>query len=983
MYILFFHIDDHFPLEEFQLTPLSNYEDIGRYSIQTCQGILMLRRAAILLSGRQRPNLLRHYSTAKIPKVEKLSISLLNDAPIIETSSLPSETKRRTKKHDRGGMETKNSLPPALKYVRDVMDKYEGHVVITQIGSFYELYFEHATNYAPKLNITLTSKETTNGRVPFAGFPVNQLNRHLKVLVKKHGLSVAVCDQFKTKSSITNEGNLFSRRVTRIVTPGTFIDEACENFQENQFLLTIDFPENALKRSADLNTPVGLCWCDISTGEIFVQQSYLKDLASSITRIKPMEILLDEDLLQFDLTSGEWYSELIELKKYFVKYQKMPSKHRTIQSFEKLFANNYDDLGIVLSTFTQKEIAAFRNLLLYIEEHLPDMNTNLELPQKQLITDIMQIDSRTSVALELHSTMREHHKKGSLLSTIRRTVTTSGTRLLTQWLSAPSMDIKEIKKRQALVEFFKNNISSTDILIRYLKETSDMSRILQRFSFGRGDSLELIQLSKSLQKCNEIATFLQQNMEHSSKTTEKVIQNISKELIFKDSIVDKVLSAINEDSLIKQRNDKYEEGSTKNIQADVEESEKPVEDETWILLPNASKKLQKYHTNYRELLKEKDKLLDWYKDWFTTRFKLKNVNLKQKNSGEFCIHISGGPANLAELDKYVDEQNQKLGVGEKFHIIQRSKQTRWITHDKWESLSQQIEAIYLLIKTEEERTIKRFQKEYIDLSSQIRRLSQTLDYIDVLSSFAKLAIEQRLVQPKITQGTDLDIKNGRHLVVESGMAQSSLESFTPNDCRISSGELWVITGPNMGGKSTFLRQNAIIVILAQIGSYVPCESAVIGLVDKIFSRVGSADDLYNEMSTFMVEMIETSYILKGASERSLAILDEIGRGTSRTEGVAVAYATLKYLVEKNKCRALFATHFGSELSDTIKNTVDNKFIDSVSFYKTGIIGDDTNFFYDHKLKPGVCHISDAVKVAKLAGFPKEALEIASEVLKQS
>ena len=939
----------------------------------------MYRRSTALLIPYFRSSFLRRSSTVQTPKTEKLKISLLNDDTLIETESLPTSA-IRTKSSDRGGRETRNSLPPSLQYVRDVMDKYTGHVVLTQIGSFYELYFEHATIYAPILNITLTSKSIVSGKVPFAGFPLNQLNRHLKVLVKQYGYSVAVCDQFKHETLVDNDKNKFMRRVTRIVTPGTFIDEAFENFQENQYLLTVHFSENCMKRAADLNIPVGLSWCDISTGEIFVQQVYLKDLVSSITRIRPMEVLLDEEIMPVEITNGEWYKELTELKKYFIKYQKMPSKHRPIQSFFKLFSNAEGDIGRSLGNFTQKEIAALRNLLLYIEEHLPDINTNLELPQKQLITDIMQIDSRTSTALELHSTMRKHHKKGSLLSTIRRTVTTSGTRLLTQWLSAPSMDINEIKNRQSLVLLFKDNFDYTESLIRYLKETADMSRIIQRFSFGRGDPLELIQIAKSLRKCKEISEYLQTNVHPSTKKTEKLIKNITKQLNFEDPIVEKVISSLNEESLIKQWSEKYERDDEEKFDASEENQER--KSLVMIMKPSASQKLKEYYKSYNILIKEKESLLQWYKDWFLERFKLKNVSLKQKNSGEFCIHLSGSIANVVEFDKYIEQQKDSSQAHSGFHVLQKSRQTRWIIHDKWETLSREIEVVGALIKNEEERLINQFQKDFISLSPMIRSLSQTLDYMDVLTSFAKLAIEQRLVLPKVTQGTELNIKGGRHLVVEASISQKSLESFTPNDCQINSGELWVITGPNMGGKSTFLRQNAIIVILAQIGSFVPCESAVIGLVDKIFSRVGSADDLYNEMSTFMVEMIETSYILKGATNRSMAILDEIGRGTSRSEGVAIAYATLKYLTTTNACRALFATHFGTELASTINSTSNEEFINNISFFKTGIIGDNSNFYYDHKLKPGICSKSDAIKVAKLAGFPEEALEIASTLLEE-
>lgn len=523
----------------------------------------------------------RSISSSTQPIKEKLSISLLPQYEV-DTETVPTSLTRA--KIDRGDRQQTNSLPPTLQYVRDIMDKYEDHIVITQIGSFYELYFEHATIYAPKLNITLTCKELTTGRVAFAGFPLHQLYRHLKVLVKDHGYSVAISDQFKTDTIVKNDKNRFLRRVTRIVTPGTFIDEAFENLQENQFLLNIEFPENCFKKLPDVNTQIGLCWCDISTGELFVQLVCLKDLVSSITRIRPREILLDESVLPSKISDGVWYPELIELKKYFVKYQKLPSKHRTIGSFKKLFASGDDgkDFDLLIETLSQKEIAAFRNTLLYIEEHLPDMNTNLQLPKKQLTADIVQIDSRTSAALELHTTMRENHKKGSLLSTIRRTVTPSGTRLLTQWLSAPSMNIDEIKKRQTFVKLFKSNYTSTETLISFLKMTADMTRILQRFSFGKGEPVELIQLSHSLKQCKEISYFLENSFDFPNKKVSKIVRELGDGLRFTDPIVDDVLNSLNEEILLKQSNTMSNKDSKDDSEDEVFNSS------IWMVKPEAS-----------------------------------------------------------------------------------------------------------------------------------------------------------------------------------------------------------------------------------------------------------------------------------------------------------------------------------------------------------------------------------------------------------
>lgn len=449
-------------------------------------------------------------------------------------------------------------LSPSLRYVRNLIDEHEGNVVLTQIGSFYELYFEQAVKYAPILNISLTNRTYAHGKVPFAGFPVPQLGRHLKILVNDFGYNVVIAEQFKKNDVAENEQYKFIRRVTRIVTPGTFIDEAFENFQENSYLLSIEFPENCMKRIALGDLKLGLSWCDVSTGEVFVQQMFLKDLISSITRIRPKEIILNEDLYKNNIVSGEWYPELVALKKYFLNYQRMPSQHRTIESFYDLFTSGNTDsvirqLKLQFQTFTQKELAALRNILIYISDHLPNISTNLQIPQREITTSIMQIDSRTSSALELHSTVRNNSKKGTLLSSIRRTITPSGTRLLTQWLSGPSLDLKEIRNRQKLVSYFMENPDIMEHIIQILKDTCDITRVLQKFSFRRGEIIELIQLAKTLQHANTIREYLteQLSLKKVNSAVKTLLQDHLKTLAFEESAIDKILLYLNEDELLK------------------------------------------------------------------------------------------------------------------------------------------------------------------------------------------------------------------------------------------------------------------------------------------------------------------------------------------------------------------------------------------------------------------------------------------------
>ncbi|QLG70322.1 hypothetical protein HG535_0A02600 [Zygotorulaspora mrakii] len=931
--------------------------------------------------------------SSQVPALTKLRIifdttSKDNEADM-PTNSAPLDTTQDKILTASGGSGThgaaKDLLPPTLLYVRDLMDRYENHVVLTQMGSFYELYFEQATTYAPKLNISLTNRTYSCGKVPFAGFPVHQLSRHLKVLVNHYGYSVTIADQFKKNNDADNESFRFFRRVTRIVTPGTFIDEAFENLQENTFLLNLEFPENSMEKPAESNLKIGLCWCDVSTGEIFVQQVILRDLISAVTRIQPREILLDQSLSRYNLEAGSWYSELVELRKYFIKYQKAPSQHRTISSFFGLFAaagsseGGIRQLKIQLQHFTQKEITALRRILVYVCDHLPDCTMNFQLPQRRITSSIMQIDSRTSRALELHATVRDNRVRGTLFSTIRRTVTPLGTRLLAQWLSGPSLDLHEIKNRQKLVEFFKNNSDTRESLRSMLKSIHDLPRILQKFSFGRGEASELMQIAGSLKTASIIKKLLKNEAQKSERKTEVLLHSFVTGLEFDGTLILDVLKYLNEDELIKSQkrtDEKMEELPNNSPDSRSVDIFKLV---SWSVHPSYSESLQDLHEKYQQVWLEKEKLRLTYQNFFVEKEGAKSLTLKQRQNGEYALYLQGSSNNLKKISEFI--RNGFNFEGYPFQILQQATQTRWLSHKLWSNNGYELELALLRIKKEEMHIIDRFKGQFLEKSAEIRKISEILGYIDVLASFGALALEKSLVCPRMDKTNKLEIIGGRHLMVEEGISNRSLEKFIKNDCALEGGKSWIITGPNMGGKSTFLRQNAIIVILAQMGSFIPCLKAQIGLVDKIFTRVGSADDLYNEMSTFMVEMIETSFILRGATDRSLAILDEIGRGTSGKEGVGIAYATLRHLIESNRCRSLFATHYGQELNEIISSKLGEDIKNKIEFFKsTTIETSDSDFCYDYKLKSGICSVSEAIKVAKAAGFPKEALETARALL---
>lgn len=820
-----------------------------------------------------------------------------------------------------------------------------------------------------------------------AGFPIGQLDRYLKILVQDLGLSVAVADQFERETDAINDPFKFNRRVARIVTPGTLIDEAFLNFQENNFLLSINFPSDAVNKVADPTTVIGLAWIDLSLGEFYVQETELKDLISDISRIRPSEILLDDELISANLESGKWFSDLIELKRYFIKYQKV--SRRPIERYLEMFDEDQLTTEKSFQNLTQKETASSLSVLEYVRQHLPESEVIFELPERKMRDSIMQIDARTMDALELHKTVRENSKKGSLVNVIRRTSTQSGARLLTEWISAPSMDLKEIRRRQKMVMFLMKFPSLQLFTSKQLSKTSDMVRLLQRLSLSRGRATDLLQLARSLKMVEKIRSKLGEFVNESS-APKMLLRKLYKHLKSPIELADEILDCIDEDALLESQyqqeqiladiqSSNINEASSSNnpsiskANTKKERMKDPID--FWIMKPHASETLVKLHEELNLKEQEKKTLELYYKNIAPKGVR---VELRWTPALGHVAHISGNGV-ATEFIKEINGQ-----------IVSKSQSTKWAYVGKWTEIGKERDSLRERLRNEERQVFLILQKKVLKKMSLIREVSHTLDYIDVTLSFAKLADEKQLVCPIVDNSTQLDIIDGRHVVVEEGLKKNA-HSFVPNNCSVGKdGQLWLVSGPNMGGKSTFLRQNALITILAQVGCFVPAKYAKIGLVDKIFSRVGAADDLYRELSTFMVEMLETSFILKNATSKSLAIVDEIGRGTSGREGLAIAYSTLSYLVENNCTRTLFATHFGPELYKLIsKDDILNK---KVAYYCTDVISVgnptisqsrnlDKSFIFSHKLRSGISKQSHGIVVAGMAGMPLGALKIAEDTLK--
>ncbi|EGW34258.1 uncharacterized protein SPAPADRAFT_148870 [Spathaspora passalidarum NRRL Y-27907] len=879
---------------------------------------------------------------------------------------------------DRGGRKQDKSLTALYATIRRLIDKNPGSASLVQVGSFYEMYFEQAEQYAPKLGLKLAIKRTKNYAIPMAGFPLSQLRKYVEILVHEIGVNVAIIEQYPTSDAV-QLNNLIHRKISRIVSPGTLIDESFLNYNSNNYLLAISFPPHLTDLPPDPQTPVGLAWVDISVGESFIQQTTLKDLSADISRISPSEILLTQDCQPLELHTGKWESSLQILRKYFLRYHSAQHSDLKLQ-----FKSSLQATRRALQNLSVRDHSALNMILSYVRINLPEANFSLELPTYYYNKNVLQMDPRTREALELteRSVNGRASVIGSFLTTIRETATASGSRLLTQWIKSPILDIRELQRRQGYVKLFLDYPMLRRTMRMHLSQIGDFIRFVQRLTVGTGDDVvQLVSIADSLSKLQKLEEYLKE--EYAKQKDMTVLGDFLKKFHVPTGIADEIHKTIYIKPVIK-----------------VEDSEEKVDESDESALEMDMDKYRIKQTD--ELSNEPDFSFSVNRDFNETLSKLHSDldNLERKEQ----VQIANVQQILTEIDpkltvskkeqygRYSDvlyisgKQKSIVTAFEKFdQDVRERKQKSFIYKPKeWDDLQRKIHEIHNAIVSEERKIIEYLKVKVIDEIPAIRHVSRLVDFLDVTSSFSILAQENHWTCPELTDSPCLEIKQGRHVVVESSLREGG-GNFTPNNTNLGTdGKLWVISGPNMGGKSTFLRQNALIVILAQIGSYVPCEYAKVGIVDKIFTRIGASDDLFNDLSTFMVEMVETSNILRNASSRSLAIVDEIGRGTSGKEGMAIAYATLRNLVEVNQCRTLFATHFGKELQSILQsNNVDQK---DIRYYRTRVLVNESDsefekkWIIDHHLEPGISETSNAIEVAQMAGFPERALDVARDVL---
>lgn len=830
----------------------------------------------------------------------------------------------------------------------------------------------------------------------------------MKILVQDLNRHVAISEEFPrtVTGKVKSGGLLFERRVARIVTPGTLVDEKFITATENNFLLAI-VGESANEVSSDDTPSVGLAWMDLSTGELYTQATTSTNLGSDLLRVSPREIVIKQDM------SRRTHQILLQTLEKETTTLTHYSKPLSLQSVAAWASRLESPVSLSdASEFTEEEISAGSLLLEYARDQLLDSGMKLQPPIRRIESDNMGIDKNTMRGLEIleRAQMSTAGTKGSLLHSVRRTVTKGGARLLRERISSPSTSLKIINQRLNLVESFVNQPELRSRLTSFLEQTFDSQRIAQKFALGKGDADDLVNLHRTITATSNITQIFQLFMDVLEQPLKSSILSQLSKLTLESPLrlAQTIAHAVDEDALLAHHLEEMREsaeivsrahdnlnasgnvedaqmiaGKAKSrgiklmqidkslgdrIESDIDgvELDTPLQNlpyieieevevestnsdsskESWVMRRTASVILGNLHSELDDLMRQKTKLTQTLQDTAGAG----SLSLRWTPGLGHHIHVKG----VRDIRNTLERLPLARNVGS-------SKSTRTFYISDWSKLGSQIDQIRLQMRTEEQKVFQTLRDGVIANLASLRRNAAVLDELDVACAFATLSVERNLIRPILNNSRSHKIIDGKHPTVMLGLDEQG-RGFVSNDCLVGDNErVWLITGPNMAGKSTFLRQNALISILAQVGCFVPAKYAEIGIVDQIFSRIGSADNLYQDQSTFMIEMLETANILNKATPRSFVIMDEVGRGTTPEDGIAISYACLHHLYNTNKCRTLFATHF-HKLCDMTSSW------SQLANYCTDV-RDDANgtFSYIHRLRPGVNRESHALKVAELAG----------------
>lgn len=799
-----------------------------------------------------------------------------------------------------------------------------------RMGDFYELFYDDAIKASAILDIALTKRGKNQGHdIAMCGVPVHSYEPYLAKLIQ-NGMRVAICEQTETpeeakarakKSGKSTSKILVNREVIRVVTQGTLTEENLLDARQNNFICCI---------LADDTETYALSWLDISTGALTTQECSKNDLRSSLDRISPQEILIAQSLADKNIFALLPYQHCLSpLLAYSA--QDVDSLILQVRAFYN--ADN-EDLFEHQSTL---ELAAAGALISYIEKTQKGKIPYICRPKKLLHSDILNIDSATFRNLEIIKTL-SGERRGTLLHVLDRTVTSCGSRLLQTWLSSPLTCPQAISSRLDKLSFFLKEGPIRNSTQALLQKCSDMERALSRLSLGRGSPRDMISIRITLENCSEILSCLR-SCPSSDDVLHELIQNLN--LVSSlHSLTETLRAALCDNPpVIFRDGDFIRSGYDATLD-----------------------KMRSFRDDSRKIIAGLQAQYQKIVNTDTLKIKYNNVLgyfIEVPARRATSLMATSGSANENHDSIFIHRQT--LANAARFTTIELSNIEREIL-----SCAEKIVAIEMRIFSE-------LLADILQHAPTLSLLSHTLATIDVTCGLSEVALDMNYCRPIVDNSYSFEIKNGRHPVVEMVLRQKA-EPFVDNDCNLGPGlRLWLLTGPNMAGKSTFLRQNALIAIMAQIGSFVPADYAHVGVIDRLFSRVGAADDLARGQSTFMVEMVETATILNLATDRSFVILDEIGRGTATYDGLSIAWSCIEYLHDVNRCRSLFATHYHELTLLSSKLSFLSCHCLAVKEWKGDIV-------FLHRVIEGSADKSYGIHVAKLAGLPAKVITRASQIL---
>ncbi len=824
-------------------------------------------------------------------------------------------------------IDTIGKTSPMMVQYLTIKDNHLDCLLFYRMGDFYEIFFDDAINAAAALDITLTKRgKYLDKDIPMCGVPVHSHESYLHKLIAK-GFKVAVCEQMESPAIAKARGakSVVKRDVVRIVTPGTITEDKLLDTRSHNYLAAL----------SKIGKDMALAWLDMSTGDFHVQSINQALLSTVLSRIAPGELLCPEKLnpnnLAIEKSGFDGSNQDKNLDGFFddwrdiINFQensRFDSNNGEIRLKEFYGLASLDAFG----DFNRAELSAAGSLLDYVK--LTQVGNMPRLANLSRLSSgaMMEIDQATRRNLELVKTL-SGDRKGSLLGVIDKTITGGGARLLASRISAPLTDVKAINLRLDMVQFYHQYDICCDDLRQKLREIPDMERALSRITLGRCGPRDLAAIAAGLSSNDNLRAI------HNKAENINIPNDVCvalEDLGLHDILVERLTKALEIELPVQSRDGGY-------------------------ICAGYSAKLDEL----RLLSSESKRLILALESNYKKQSGVDSLKIKYNNILGYFIEVTARHAGKME-EPFIHRQSMMNAT--RYSTIELNELSRDITEAKDKSVALECELFDELIQF------------ICQDAGDIAKAAASIGRLDWASAMGFMARENNYIRPDIDNSREFNIEAGRHPVVENALKNNQDGIFIANDCNLGQKQhLWLVTGPNMAGKSTFLRQNALIAIMAQSGCFVPANAVHIGVIDRLFSRVGAADDLARGRSTFMVEMVETAVILNQATDKSLVILDEIGRGTATFDGLSIAWACVEHLHQICKSRALFATHY-HEL-----NSLDKK-LECLSPHAMKVKEWQGDVIFLHEVVAGCADRSYGIHVARLAGLPQSVVARAEQVL---